>query len=60
MLADSANCGAVRKDGRVEQIVLAGGQMKSDHPPILVTIYDILSDTWARGGQLQLHFPNHE
>ena len=49
MLADSANCGAVRKDGIVEQIVLAGGQIEPTHAPILVTIYDVQSDTWVRG-----------
>ena len=49
MLADSANCGSLRKDGIVEQIVLAGGQIEPTHAPILVTIYDIQSDTWARG-----------
>lgn len=59
MLVDSANCGGVRKDGRVEQIVLAGGQMKPDHPPILVTIYDIQSDTWARGRKLHMQFTHH-
>ena len=49
MLADSANCGSLRKDGIVEQIVLAGGQIEPTHAPILVTIYDVQSDTWARG-----------
>ena len=49
------NCGSVKKEGRVEKIVLVGGISKAlwekhrEEPSGVVIIYDIASDTWTRG-----------
>ena len=64
MFAGWTNCGSVKKEGKVEKIVLVGGFTKPfrhdpdalwsasihrQEPTRAVIIYDIASDTWTRG-----------